>query len=129
MKTVLDYWQDAQSDPLYWAETAKNEFAIDIYNHMEEMGINKSDLAQKVGVSKQYISKVLGGEANLSIETMSKLLFAVGRKVNMESLSLAAEISEGDASPTVRHRRPRSQSGAGGRKPRVGRAKRLENVP
>lgn len=48
-------------------------FAID-----EIEGMNQKLLAEKVGVSPQYISKVVQGNENLSLETIAKLSEALG---------------------------------------------------
>lgn len=81
MKTFNDFWTEAQADPLYWAETTKLEFATQVNECMTEQETSKTDIAKKVGVSKQYISKVLGGNANFTIESMAKIAFALGQKL------------------------------------------------
>ncbi len=88
MKTINDFWKEAQGDSSYWAELAKAAIAVELHTYMEKNEISQVELAQHVGVSKQYISKVLGGDANLSIETISKLFFAVGRRLNTASLPI-----------------------------------------
>ena len=40
---------------------------------MEEIGLNQRGLAERMGCSQQYISKILKGQENLSIETISKI--------------------------------------------------------
>lgn len=40
---------------------------------MEELGLTQKALAEKMGCSQQYISRVLKGTENLSIETISKI--------------------------------------------------------
>ena len=40
---------------------------------MEEIGLSQKNLAEKMGCSQQYISKVLKGRENLSIATISKI--------------------------------------------------------
>ncbi|MBZ0256875.1 helix-turn-helix transcriptional regulator, partial [bacterium] len=42
----------------YHIETAKLEFADEIYDRMEQQGLNQSQLAEKLGLSKQYVSKL-----------------------------------------------------------------------
>ncbi len=39
---------------------------------MEELGLTQKPLAERMGYSRQYISRVLKGTENLSIETTSK---------------------------------------------------------
>lgn len=40
---------------------------------MEELGLTQKSLAQRMGCSQQYISRVLKGTENLSIETIAKI--------------------------------------------------------
>jgi transcriptional regulator with XRE-family HTH domain len=83
MTTAYDHWTAAQKDPAYWAELAKLDFAVELNSKMEEQHLSRSDLAKKVSVSKAYISKILGGYANFTIESMSKLAFALGLKIEI----------------------------------------------
>lgn len=47
--------------------------AMTILNWMEENNISQKELAESLGVSPQYISKLLKGSENLSLETITKL--------------------------------------------------------
>ena len=40
---------------------------------MESLGLNQRDLAERMGCSQQYVSKILRGRENLSIETLCKI--------------------------------------------------------
>ena len=40
---------------------------------MEELGLTQKSVAERMGCSQQYISRVLKGNENLSIETISKI--------------------------------------------------------
>ena len=40
---------------------------------MEEIGLIQKSLAERMGCSQQYVSRVLKGTENLSIETISKI--------------------------------------------------------
>ena len=39
----------------------------------KKKGLTQAALADKIGVSQQYVSKVLKGQENLSLETLSKI--------------------------------------------------------
>jgi len=54
------------------------ELAIHIGNAIEAQGISQKSLAEKLGVSPQYISRLLKGKQNLSLETITSLEFALG---------------------------------------------------
>jgi len=45
---------------------------------MEEQNVKKVDLAERVGCSKGYITQILDGTANLTLRTISNVLFELG---------------------------------------------------
>ena len=47
--------------------------AIKIAMAMKQQNISRQDLAERMGCSPQYISRLLKGEENLSLETICKL--------------------------------------------------------
>ena len=73
------------STPSRWRENAEwrmankswlrysQRIAMMMLDRMEELGMTQKSLATKMGCSQQYISKVLKGTENLSIETISKI--------------------------------------------------------
>lgn len=63
----------------YW--TAKIQ--IDLYEHLEKYmdktGLNRSQLAKKLGVSKGYISQIFNGEFNHRISKLVELSLAIDK--------------------------------------------------
>ena len=47
--------------------------ALTVLGRLEELEMSQKELAQKMGCSPQYISKLLKGSENLTLETVSKL--------------------------------------------------------
>ena len=52
--------------------------AMRILDEMENKGMTQKEFAEKVGCSQQYISRILKGRENLSLETISKIETALG---------------------------------------------------
>ncbi|MCM0727351.1 helix-turn-helix transcriptional regulator [Parabacteroides sp. Y3-G-102] len=50
-------------------------------NRMEQLGMTQKALAMKMNCSQQYISKVLKGRENLSLETLCKIEKALDIKI------------------------------------------------
>ena len=48
---------------------------------MEELGMTQRALAEKMNCTQQYVSKVLKGRENLSLETLCKIENALGIKI------------------------------------------------
>jgi len=69
------------SDPKFVATFLKGQFVADVYRAMDEMGINKSELADRLGKSKQYVGRILNETANFTIETLAEISCSLGRKV------------------------------------------------
>lgn len=47
--------------------------ALQVSHRIDELGMTQKQLAQKLGCSAQYVSKLLKGSENLTLETISKL--------------------------------------------------------
>ncbi len=61
----------------YWAELFTLELTEDISRMMSYMEVNQKQLSDLMGTSEAYVSKVLNGNENLSIKSISKLAFAL----------------------------------------------------
>ena len=55
---------------------------------MKEQGINRSTLAEIVGVSPAYITKALRGYANFTLDTLAKFGFALGHRFRIKQVPL-----------------------------------------
>lgn len=49
------------------------KIAIEMLDRMEFLGVNQKELAQRMGCTPQYVSKILKGKENLSLETICKI--------------------------------------------------------
>ena len=47
--------------------------ALAVIRKLKEMGLTKKELAQRMNCTPQYISKIVKGSENLTLETISKL--------------------------------------------------------
>ena len=86
MKDVIARLKENQSPtPSKWRERAEwrqqnkswlrhsQRIAVKMLEKMDELGLTQKQLAELMGCSQQYVSKVLKGQENLSLETMSKI--------------------------------------------------------
>ena len=64
----------------YYEEGLFIEVAARIIEAMESRGITRSGLARQLNVSSAYITKILRGHANLSLESLAKVAFALDLK-------------------------------------------------
>jgi len=73
----------AQQRPEYWEEGAIIDFTEALYSAMAQQGVTRSELARRLGSSQAYITRVLSGNANFTLKTMSKLAFALGMQLDV----------------------------------------------
>jgi plasmid maintenance system antidote protein VapI len=68
--------KEARSDADYWMGVPVLEFSDELYRLMEEQKVSRAELARRIGSSRAYITKLLGGGANFTLLTMVKLAMA-----------------------------------------------------
>lgn len=83
----------------YWSQIAKRDFTDDLLLWMERATVSQSELAARVGVTPQFITKVLRTNANLTIETMTKFALALGCQVRIHVAEKDAETEWVDSLP------------------------------
>lgn len=57
-----------------------DDISDQIFEYMEQQGINKATLAKKLGTSRAFVTKVLNGDMNMTQKTFVKILSALGAK-------------------------------------------------
>lgn len=62
----------------FYLENFQNELFIEIKSYMEKENLNQSQLAEKLGVTRGYISQVLNGNFNHSIGKLIEISLAIG---------------------------------------------------
>lgn len=95
-ETIEKLKEHSSSTPSKWREKAiwrtenkawlrySQRIAMIMLDRMEELELSQKSLAERMKCSQQYISRVLKGTENLSIETISKIETAL----EIELLSL-----------------------------------------
>ena len=56
----------------------------DIQLLMERLGVTRSDLARRLGKNKAFVSRVLGGERNVTLRTLADIAFYLDRTPSFE---------------------------------------------
>lgn len=72
-----EMFSDVKKDDSYWSEKAKLDFAIELNNLLEKRRVSRADLARFLGNSPAYITKILRGENNFTIDTMTRIARAL----------------------------------------------------
>jgi transcriptional regulator with XRE-family HTH domain len=84
--------RSVENDPEYLVEEVKLSFAEELCRLMEERGVTRAQLAERMSVSRAYITRILGTDYNLTAETMVKVARALGARVSLRLLSETAGI-------------------------------------
>ncbi len=62
-------WRKENAGWLRWSR----QLAITLIGYMQDNGLKRADLATKLGVSPQYVSKLLSGTENLSFKSIANI--------------------------------------------------------
>lgn len=82
-KSFSALFEAAERHDEYWTERVIIEFTEALSRWIEAKGVSQADLAAAIGVSQPYISKVLKGNVNFTLATMTKLAHALGAEVHI----------------------------------------------
>ena len=83
MSVIKQALKKAESTPIALMNKLSIQFAHDIEVLRKKRGLKKKELAKKVGVSPAYMTKVMQGEANPTLETMAKFAHALEADMNV----------------------------------------------
>jgi ribosome-binding protein aMBF1 (putative translation factor) len=86
MNSIADRLKGHQSaTPSQWRKAAEErrdnqawlrysqQIAMQMLDRMEQTGMTQKQLAERMSCSQQYVSKILKGRENLSLETLCKI--------------------------------------------------------
>lgn len=62
-------WRKENASWLRWSR----QLAVILIGYMQDNGLKRSDLASRLGVSPQYVSKLLSGTENLSFKSIANI--------------------------------------------------------
>jgi transcriptional regulator with XRE-family HTH domain len=105
-KKLQAFLEEAKKQDSYWVEKAKLDFALALEHRLREEELSYADLAKKVETSAPYITKVLRGDSNLTIESMVKFARAAGGNLDIRIQDRKASTA-GQWDITKFQRRPR----------------------
>lgn len=84
--------KEAVASVEYYQEGLLEEVSMRLQEEMKKQGVSRKDLAGMIGTSPSYITKVLRGHANLSLESLAKFAFALNLQVSPVLLPLGRKV-------------------------------------
>lgn len=76
--------QELLQSPAYWGQMAQMEIYQLAIDYMQEHGMNRSQLATHLGVSKGYVTQILSGEYNYSLQKLIELSIKLGHVLQLQ---------------------------------------------
>ena len=67
------YATEYENDPEFIAEGLSIKVVEEMLKSMDKIKLNQSSLAQKMGVSRAHISKILNAPSNMTLLTIAKI--------------------------------------------------------
>ncbi|WP_370197523.1 helix-turn-helix domain-containing protein [Roseibium sp.] len=69
-------------------EELKAEFQLEIQKCLVDAGVSRRDLAKRMSCSPAWVTQALGDDANLTLESISKIFLALGKRCTVHSAPL-----------------------------------------
>jgi transcriptional regulator with XRE-family HTH domain len=82
-KSFKELIDEAKDRDTYWTASMILDFTEGLHKIMEANGVTRSDLARRLRVSPAYITKVLRGNVNFTVDSMVRLARAAGGEVSI----------------------------------------------
>ncbi len=82
----------ARKNSDYYQEKLLMDISSRLVDALEAQNLKRKELAERLEVSPAYVTNVLRGHANLSIESLAKFAFALGLKWEPVLLSLESKL-------------------------------------
>ncbi len=83
-KSFKELFDQAKERDTYWVASLILDFTEGLHRIMEANGVSRSELARRLEVSPAYITKVVRGNVNFTLDSMVRLVRAVGGEVSLQ---------------------------------------------
>ncbi len=93
-KALSSLIADFKQSDSYWTEAAKLQFSVQLEKQRKAANLTYKAIADRIGASAAYVSKVFRGDSNLTIESMVKLARATGGHLDVRVSPESIEVSD-----------------------------------
>lgn len=83
-QSFADLWDELENDYVFRTEKNILDFTIRLSQLMKDRGVTKKELAERLDTSQAYITKVLRGNTNFTMASMTKLVQALDAKLDIQ---------------------------------------------
>ncbi len=89
MSGVDEILKDPEARRVYQEELLFGEATANIDGILESLNIPRSELADRMGISRGRVSQMLSGERNLTLRTLAAMAWALGYEFDIRLRSMA----------------------------------------
>ncbi len=86
--------EELLKSPDYWFEAAQNDLFAEVKQYLDKENISQTELAEKLNVSKGYISQIMNGNANFTMKKLIAFFISIGRVPQVEYLDFEEVIKK-----------------------------------
>ncbi len=82
-RSFAELYRQAERHHDYWIAGAILEFTESVVREMERQGLTRTALAERLGTTPAYVTKILRGRVNFTLATMVRLSRALGTNLQV----------------------------------------------
>jgi len=110
-RSFSELYREAERHQDYWVAGAILEFTESVVRGMARQGLTRTALAERLGATPAYVTKILRGKVNFTLATMVRLSHALGVDLHVRlgggpRRRAARTIDDPASPPAVRAGRP-----------------------
>ena len=91
MTTDNHWFETYKDDPEFLFELATTAVGEAIVESMERLGVTRSELAKRLGVSRPRVTQILAGDDNLTLKTLVAVAAALDSRLRIDFSPVAVE--------------------------------------
>lgn len=118
-RSFSELYEEAERHEDYRIAGAILEFTESVAREMNRQGLTRTELAERLGATPAYITKILRGRVNFTLATMVRLAGALGNELEVRigggSRRRVVERAGEASSASIRSRLPRKVAATAGR--------------
>lgn len=92
--------RECKATPEYDLERIKIEITESLVQAMADAGVSNAQLAERLGTSRAYITKILQGDVNFTLQTLVRISRALGATLTIPEFQIDKIDSKKSSSPT-----------------------------
>lgn len=86
--------QNKDEASVFALEELRADVQYEIMRRMKQLGLTQAALAKKIGTSAAWVSQILDDDANLTLESISKVFLALESKCHISAFPIDANYHE-----------------------------------